>query len=238
MHNPMASIAVAHCMQYLPDNPTVVEFGNQRYGAKEVEGEVEKITGKKVNAKSTSDFYGQLGFSKYTALDTNNGMGAAIYDLNHVPDVVPFWGDLVTNNGTGEHVFNQLAVFENAHVMCITGGIMLHILPFTPWLNHGFVNFNPILFRDLARANNYKIIFHWIGNRWSVRADVSGQDWVFQEKRPTMLMELVERLSGNGDLFNVVALQKQDDKPFQMPIQGKYNTKENITDDTLRQRYV
>jgi len=230
-------------MEHLPGDPTVVEFGNQRYGAKDVEGEVEKITGKRIKADSTREFYLQLGASNYLALDTNEEMGAEIYDLNDSSEgnaghVMPHNCNLVTNNGTGEHVFNQFAVFENAHVMCITGGIMLHILPFTPWLNHGFYNFNPILFRDLARANNYKIIFHWIGNRWSVRADVSGQDWVFQEKRPTMLMELVERLSGNGDLFNVVALQKQDDKPFQMPIQGKYNTKENITDDTLRQRYV
>ena len=34
---------------------------------------------------------------------------------------------------------------------------MLHVLPFFNYLNHGFFNYNPILFHDLAGANGYEI---------------------------------------------------------------------------------
>ena len=36
---------------------------------------------------------------------------------------------------------------------------------FFSWVNHGFYNFNPILFFDLAIANNYEVIDFCIGNR-------------------------------------------------------------------------
>ena len=41
---------------------------------------------------------------------------------------------------------------------------MIHMLPFF-LVNHGFYNFNPILFFDLAIANNYQVIDFCIGNR-------------------------------------------------------------------------
>ncbi len=42
--------------------------------------------------------------------------------------------------------------------MTQVNGILLFILPFYNWLNHGFFNFNPILFSDLSKANDYEII--------------------------------------------------------------------------------
>ena len=42
-----------------------------------------------------------------------------------------------------------------AHTLCKVGGVMLHVLPFVNYLNHGFFSFNPILFHDLAAANSY-----------------------------------------------------------------------------------
>ena len=45
--------------------------------------------------------------------------------------------DLVINNGTGEHVFNQHALFLNFHNLTKINGIMLNILPFIDWINHG-----------------------------------------------------------------------------------------------------
>lgn len=236
MFNPMAAIAVSHCRKYIPEKFTVLEMGNQRYGAKEMEPEVKKITGRDVNARSTREFYEQLGCISYVALDTNTEMDAVVFDLNQTQKEEN-WYDLVTNNGTGEHVFNQAAVFQNAHEFCLQGGVMLHILPFLPWVNHGFFNYNPILFRDLAAANEYEILFHWIGNRWSTRTDITGQDWPYKEKRPVELNQMVERLMGNGDLFNVVAYRKPHNKGFRYPIQGKYHTDSNITDINMRKKY-
>src|SRR3546814_7323570 len=96
-------------------------------------------------------------------------MGAKVVDLNkpikgHHYDLLGKF-DLVTNNGTGEHIFNQDAVFENVHDLAKVGGAMLHILPMSPWVNHGFYNYNPILFRDIAAANRYEWLFMWVSDR-------------------------------------------------------------------------
>jgi hypothetical protein len=98
----------------LPPRKKVIEFGNQRYTADKQFG-------------STEDFYQSLGFD-YLALDVNENMGAVICDLNQTGH--PYRADLVTNNGTSEHIFNQAACFQNAHDMSTS--LMLHILPFTP----------------------------------------------------------------------------------------------------------
>ena len=66
--------------------------------------------------------------------------------------------DLVINNGTGEHIFDQYSLFKNIHNLCNLNGLMLHILPFIDWINHGFYNFHPIFFADLSAANDYEII--------------------------------------------------------------------------------
>ena len=35
---------------------------------------------------------------------------------------------------------------------------MVHVLPFHNYINHGFYNFQPVLFHDLAEANQYNIL--------------------------------------------------------------------------------
>jgi hypothetical protein len=202
----------------LPPHPKVIEFGNQRYTAGRDFG-------------STKDFYKSLGFN-YLALDVNEEMGAVICDLNVTGH--PHRGELITNNGTSEHIFNQAACFQNAHEMCKTDGIMLHILPFTPWLNHGFYNYNPILFRDLAAANDYEMVFTAIANR--SRDWVELGEWGFIEKRPEQLTQTAVRLLPGGEVFVVSILKKVKDEPFKFPFQGKY--KAAISDGTLRTTYV
>ncbi len=44
------------------------------------------------------------------------------------------------------------------HDLTKTDGVMLFVLPFYNWLNHGFYNYNPLLFVDLATAYNYDIL--------------------------------------------------------------------------------
>ena len=109
----------------------------------------------------TATYFRALGFSRYVAIDVNAKYGSLVMDLNvDIASAYRFTEkyDLVTNNGTGEHLFNQYAVFKNMHDLTTTGGIMLFVLPFYNWLNHGFFNFNPILFVDLAAANQYEIV--------------------------------------------------------------------------------
>ena len=109
----------------------------------------------------TASYFKALGFSSYTAIDVNSVYGSLIMDLNvDLKDTYGFSDtfDLVTNNGTGEHIFNQYSVFKNMHQLTKVGGVQLIVLPFYNWMNHGFFNFNPLLFADMATANGYEII--------------------------------------------------------------------------------
>jgi len=109
----------------------------------------------------TASYYRGLGFKRYESIDVNARYGSMIMDLN--VDLREAYGfsqtfDLCTNNGTGEHVFNQATVFRNMHQLTRPGGVMLFVLPFYNWMNHGFFNFNPLLFTDLAAANRYEVV--------------------------------------------------------------------------------
>ncbi len=203
----------------LPQKPKVIEFGNQRFTAGE-------------DFKSTKAFYESKGF-KYVALDVNENLGAVICDLNVTGHKLEP-ADLVTNNGTSEHIFNQASCFQNAHEMCKVGGVMLHVLPFTPWLNHGFYNYNPILFRDLAAANDYEILETSIANRSRQKIKLGEEGFV--EKRPVDLIRNVDRLLPGGEVFVVSVLRKTKEGPFKAPFQGKY--KQDIADGKLKASYV
>lgn len=170
---------VADLRQQLPKAPSVIELGNQTF--KPRQGDIARVAGmltsqltpfdaellKEIEARSgeglsasTADYYRALGFASYQAIDVNARYNSLLMDLNQ--NLAEHYGfhetfDLITNNGTGEHIFNQSSVFANAHALCKVGGVMLHVLPFFNYLNHGFFNFNPILFHDLAAANHYEV---------------------------------------------------------------------------------
>ncbi len=114
----------------------------------------------------TASYFKALGFASYDAIDVNSLYGSLIMDLNvDLHEVYEYRRtfDLVTNSGTGEHIFNQAAVFKNMHQLTNVGGIMVWILPFYNWMNHGFFNFNPLLFADLAAANEYQVLRMGVG---------------------------------------------------------------------------
>ncbi len=220
MFHPLAEYCVRRLRPQLPTHASVVEFGNQRYGG----------TG---SFKSVRDFYQSLQ-CQYLALDVNEEKDAIICDLNE-PARLDRQFDLVTNNGTGEHLFNQYMVFKNAHDLCHIGGWMLHILPMTPWLNHGFFNYNPILFRDLAAANHYEVGMSLIGNRAGDHVPLGEWGWI--EKRPKDLITAVEELLSldRGEVFVVSALKKTAEA-FRTPLQGKYQ--QDVADAGLLKKYA
>ena len=178
-------------LEHLPPSPSVLELGNQTFGLTDkvlrqvvavarngsraapanidIPG-LESLIGLSDEARrpQTEAFYRALGFRRYVAVDVNSRYGSLIMDLN--TDVGETYGfhdtfDLVTNNGTGEHVFDQRAVFENMHDLTATGGVMLHVMPFVNWLNHGFYNFHPVLFVDVAAANDYEVLKLSLANK-------------------------------------------------------------------------
>lgn len=198
----------------------VCEFGNQRFTAGS-------------DFSSTQAFYESLGF-QYLALDANQEMGARIWDLNETGARSQFGEfDLVTNNGTAEHVFDQSAVFINAHELCKQGGYMVHLLPMGPWVNHGFFNYNPIFFRDLARANDYHVEEARICTRDGNEV-LLDPEWAYQEKRPKKLM--FHLISLARDTFCAFVFRKDSPQEFRKPYQGKYL--QTIEDQKMRQSYA
>jgi hypothetical protein len=195
---------------------SVCEFGNQRYKGGN-------------GHKSTKAFYESIGCERYIALDVNEAMDAVVADLNEPVDIGETF-DLVTNNGTGEHIFDQRSIFENAHNL--SHKWMVHMMPMSPWINHGFYNFNPILFRDLAMANNYKALIY-ITNRWGDSYNVVA-DEMFKEKKPKILIEAVQSIE--GDVSVVAVFRKKNNNPFKLPFQGKYQR--DIRNDNIKARYA
>jgi len=65
--------------------------------------------------------------------------------------------NVVLNGGTLEHVFDIAQSLKNIHGMLREGGTVIHLLPIS-WYNHGFYNFNPLLFKEISAANNYQLL--------------------------------------------------------------------------------
>lgn len=217
--NPAASLFVNELCKIIPEPKTVIEFGNQRYTAQS-----------KFPANSTRDFYERRGFV-YFAIDVNTERDSIIADLNEPVNLQQAFY-LVTNIGTSEHIFNQYMVFKNAHDLCASGGFMYHQLPFTPWINHGFFNYNPIVFRDIAAANGYDIQAFELTDREGNGFTVPMAE-LFIEKNPAALEQSVRQAGRN--LFCNVVFKKNNDDEFKMPFQGKY--KGDIKDKGLQQKY-
>jgi hypothetical protein len=279
---------VADMRALLPRSPDVVELGNQTF--KPRPGDFERVTARlgatstafdadllraiaarrgDALAASTADYYRALGFTSYRTIDVNARYGSIVMDLNR--DLEQHYGfrqtfDLVTNNGTGEHVFNQAAVFANAHALCKVGGVMLHVLPFFNYLNHGFFGYNPILFHDLAAANHYEVCRLSVASNHGPeigaddRADVLSRAQL-QERcavdgssrgsltyllgigkagkrgRRPLSMALRRLMSASPNVGVVAALRKTIEQPFQFPIQGMYGGA-NIDDAQVRASYA
>jgi SAM-dependent methyltransferase len=117
---------------------------------------------------SNSGFLGELfllaGF-EYVALDIFHARNTILFDLNvHEPGpALAGRFDLVLNLGTTEHVLNQLLAFKTIHDLCKPAGVIYHDLPMAGYINHGLVNYNPMLFGMIAAANSYKMLYQRIG---------------------------------------------------------------------------
>jgi hypothetical protein len=219
MFNPLAALAAAKVATLLKRKDSVVELGNQTFAARGAVAGTEHV-------KTTREFYLAIGFKDYLAIDLNTKLDAVAFDLNKsLRRDYNFTRtfDLVTNNGTGEHIFDQRAVFENMHDLCAVGGIMLHILPTQRWVNHGFFNFQPVLFQDIAYANEYKWHMNFIGDRWA-RVAESAMDANGIKVDANTLEQIVMSPGwhGGGPLV-VAAYEKTSDRPFSVPIQGGYH---------------
>ena len=218
---------------------TVVEWGNQRFRyteswVQQCSERAGKTIRKPVNY--VWEYFEDLGFSEYLAIDINTELRSIAMDLNFIlKDKYNYTEqfDLVTNNGTGEHIFDQRTVFENMHNLCRVGGVMLCVLPFAPWINHGFYNYHPALFRDIAAANGYEWQFLWLAQNTGKYVDMphTMDGWAnYEQKKPRMPISDLERAydelhnrDGKAQNISIVtAYRKTLDAAFNIPMQGRY----------------
>lgn len=96
----------------------------------------------------------------YHSFDVCPGLKTEVLDLNFdkLPERHFEQFDVVINFGTTEHIFNQWNSFELMHEATKVGGVMYHQLPMSAYLDHGYYCYTPLFFKELAEANQYKIV--------------------------------------------------------------------------------
>ncbi len=246
--NPVAAFNVLECKNIiLNDNPKAIDLGSQTASINSKfilnllnQNKLLNVYQKKFLKNlldkeifTTKDYFTSIGFEDYKSIDINGAYESFQFDLNkNIYEAYNFDKkyDLVINNGTGEHVFNQYSLFLNFHNLTKVNGIMLNILPFIDWINHGFYNFNPIFFADLAASNNYKIIKISLANRDGAELKLDGNNFsvLFEQIKPyknnskfQKMIEIAKDKIGKNILL-VVITQKLSDEIFKIPLQGKY----------------
>jgi hypothetical protein len=153
------------------------------------------------------------GYRSVTAIDLH-GATSHRFDLNQ-PVRLDRRFDLTLDFGTAEHVFNVYQLFKTAHELTRPGGTMIHGTPFTGWIDHGFYNFQPTFYWDLAAANGYAVIGMAFG-------EIQPFKLKSMNRREDVLAEL--RAGGFGDNAVLFAIMRKatSDTPFQAPVQGLY----------------
>jgi SAM-dependent methyltransferase len=174
---------------------------------------------------SAKELYTALGFD-FHCIDVDPQFDSIRLDLNFdecPPEHVGKY-DFVTNHGTSEHLLNQQNFFKVVHDLTKPGGLMLHAVPFTAHIEHGFFNYQPNFFEALARYNSYKLLGVWVGPGWQQASLVPWEadilDYMVINSKTTHLL--------------VALSQKMYDTPFSVPFQGVY---EPMTPDEVMQRY-
>ena len=255
-HNP----AMSHVLMQLEHNGcfrnkrSVLELGNQTINLEEGCQVPKGFSVREYNGKSAEHYYRHLGFNQYMCLDSNDNHGAHVVDLNEYRTGRGGKGyfDLVTNNGTGEHIFDQANVFKLCHDACAEEGLMIHLMPCVNWINHGFYNYNPLLFADLANANGYEITRFGLCNRWGY---TYWMDWKYEEmtqqikpkhrQGSLLIMAAIEDVFMNEkrrtaaifpNVMVIAVFRKVNDESFKVPMQGKYQR--DISSDEIRERYA
>lgn len=246
--NPVAALNIIECKNIIKtENPRALDLGSQTPSLNDSfldfiimknkfldsiqKKQIDNL--KNIKKFTTKDFFKSLGYLDYYSIDINGAYNSYKFDLNkNINEYYKFEEnyDLVINNGTGEHVFNQFSFFLNSHNFTKKNGLMLNILPFIDWINHGFYNFNPIIFADLAASNSYQILKIALANRNGAEIALKDEDQniLFEQIKPhrkptkfTGLLDYAQKKLGKNILL-IVIMKKILSDEFKIPLQGKY----------------
>lgn len=160
-----------------------------------------------------------------TAIDFHGTKSALKLDLNSPIDLKRQY-HTVNNCGTLEHVFNVGQAFKTVHDHTLPGGFMIYQTPFVGWIDHGFYNFNPTFFWDLAAFNNYSIYEF-------LYAELNPPRVIRLESRERILQMAKNNNIGKNALLMTVLRRPDEAQPFRFPFQGFYagNISQNAAND-------
>lgn len=132
---------------YMPKGFSVLEFGDQY------------LTYTAPHVLSKDFFERELGCGLYVSLD-GNGRGTHTHDLNKQLAVEAIGGpfDLVTDFGTGEHIFDQVQLWRTIHSAMKPGGFFIFDRPSQGYPGHCYYRTDRCYFEDIAAANDYEIV--------------------------------------------------------------------------------
>lgn len=109
---------------------------------------------------SGDTLFKSIGFESITIMDYSDFEGATlIHDLNS-PDVPQEFFeqfDVIIDHGTLEHVFHIPNALQAVFKFLKKGGRMIHCLPTSNCVDHGFYMFSPTFFYDFYTTNNWEI---------------------------------------------------------------------------------
>jgi SAM-dependent methyltransferase len=161
----------------------------------------------------------KLGMN-YLALDIANGYRTEIFDLNGetLPRKLHGAFDTVLNFGTTEHLLNQLNAFSVIHDAVKVGGHIVHQLPASGFIDHGYFCYTPRFHFDLAGVNEYEVVdFLYDGpvagrDIFAILKDYSGYFPVLKDRIPAE-GRYVE------DIAVTAIFRKTKDVPLRLPME-------------------
>lgn len=124
--------------------------------------------------------------------------------------------DAVLDSGTMEHVANFTACLENACRLVKVGGYVIHSIPSTNFLDHGYFSVSPIFYVDFFEVNRwrrhfmalYRIIWTRTNTErvyWNYSPEVFGQaEWTGQFRTPVSVASVVQRTAESTSSFEGV----------------------------------
>jgi len=106
-------------------------------------------------------FFRHLGFEEIDSLDISDYEGANILgDLNDATlvDRIAHRYDLIYDSGTLEHIFEAPTALRTLSQLVSLNGVIVHSLPTNGFVDHGFWQLSPDLFRSFYPAEGFTIL--------------------------------------------------------------------------------
>ena len=167
---------------------------------------------------------------RYKSLDSNAWYGDPFdFNFDKVLEEDREAYCLTMNAGTTEHLFDQENAFRIAHDLTRVGGLMIHGVPFIGNIDHGFFNYNPNLFSQLASQNSYELVGMWVSGR--------GQElleWNEHSAKHFSYLGYISSPSNGGGLSLTCVMRKIHTGDFCIPFQKGY---ERMVESEIVKRY-